>query len=68
MERKPMMNLKDMTRNDLESEILCDDGELWAAIDEPKLLLGDTPGGYTTEELREIVSNWINNGDECAGS
>jgi hypothetical protein len=49
------------TRNDLEAAI-CSEADLYAQFDERRLL----NNGYTTDELRSIVVNWIEAGDECA--
>ncbi len=49
------------SRIDLEGAIV-GDADLYRQFDEPKLL----SGGYSTDEMREIVIRWIEEGDECA--
>ena len=49
------------SRQDLEMVILENDS-LYYQLDEQRLL----GKGYTTEQLRTAVLNWIEAGDECA--
>lgn len=54
------MNIDTATRADLECEIL-DNDELYKCFDENKLMKSI----YTTEELRDIVRQFVLDGDEC---
>lgn len=56
-----LMNLADMTRADLEIAIIEND-VLYRSFDEPRLLAG----GYSDNELRAVITEWIAAGDECA--
>lgn len=49
------------SRNDLEA-VICNDKDLYRQFDEARLLAD----GYTTDEMRAIVTAWIEAGDECA--
>ncbi|MGY2995480.1 hypothetical protein [Mesorhizobium sp. URHB0026] len=48
------------TRTELEDAICCTNG-LYEQFDEQKFL----GGGYTTDELRDMICDWISAGDEC---
>lgn len=48
-------------REDLEFAIIEND-DLYQSINEQRFL----NNGYTTEELREIITKWIEEGDECS--
>lgn len=50
------------SREELETLIVCGEKSLYNMFDEKRLL----NGGYTTEQLRNIVTTWIEIGDECA--
>lgn len=49
------------SRVDLEAAIVSD-SDLYAQFDEQRLL----NNGYTTEQLRSMIIEWILAGDECA--
>jgi len=49
------------TRAELEFAIIEND-DLLARFDWARLA---TPGGYSDDELRETISAWIADGDEC---
>jgi len=54
-----MTNIDTANRIDLEGVIISEEG-LYEIFDEKRLL----NSGYTTEEIREIVREWIVKGDE----
>lgn len=56
------MMITNMTRADLEVLIISED-TLYAMFDEARLL----DGGYSMDEMIEIVTKWIEDGDECGG-
>jgi hypothetical protein len=58
-----MLNVATATREELETAACCEPG-LYEMFDEQRLL----NEGYTVEELREIIGQWIEAGDECAAS
>lgn len=58
-----MLNIATATKTELETEICCN-SELYGLVDEQKLLSEQ----YTLEELREIISAWIEAGDECSAA
>lgn len=58
-----LMITETTTRDELETAICCDKS-LYAQFDEAKLLNGD----YSMDELRQIVTDWIISGDECAAA
>lgn len=56
------MNVDTASRSDLEVAILEEDG-LYNSLDEERFLAG----GYSDDELRDAIREWILAGDECAG-
>lgn len=56
-----MAHINTMTREQLENEILFNSDGLYEQFDEGKLL----NHGYTHEELIEITTNWIIEGNEA---
>jgi hypothetical protein len=57
------MMIETMTRADLEVTIL-EEQSLYERFDETRLMAS----GYSDAEYREIISAWIQDGDECAGA
>ena len=57
------MHIDDTTTKEQLQECILfeEDPSLYAMIDEPRFL----NDGYTREELLQIVSDWIEAGDEC---
>jgi len=53
------MLLANMTRSDMEVEVL-DNDSLYAKFDEARLMSSK----YTDEEMRDIIQKWIEEGDE----
>ena len=55
------MNIAEMTKEELETEIVCNNEGLYEMFNEEKLLNKE----YTLEELQEITANWIIEGNEA---
>lgn len=55
------MQTEIMTRREMEDAII-DDQSLYAAFDESRLL----NDGYSDAEMRDVISQWIADSDECA--
>jgi hypothetical protein len=55
------MQLETMSRGDMEMAVIEEDG-LYSRFDEAQLLAG----GYTDEEMRQVIGQWIEDGDETA--
>ena len=56
-------NLETMTRSDMECEILCNE-ELEKQFDQTRLY----SNGYSDDEMRDVIREWIIAGDECAAA
>lgn len=57
------MFIEEMTKVQLEEEILFNEDGLYEKVNEDKFY-GRGCEAYTVEELREVVANWIMEGDE----
>ncbi len=55
------MDIRTLTKEQLQNEILFNDDGLYEQFDEARLLNGE----YTREEMLEIFGNWIQQNDEC---
>ena len=53
--------ISEMTRSEMEVAIIADKF-LYAQFDERRLL----DGGYSDEQMREVMQAWVEAGDECA--
>jgi hypothetical protein len=58
-----MLISADSSRTDLEAAILSENS-LYYSLDEERFM----SGGYSTEELYEVVMEWIEQGDECSAA
>ena len=56
------MLLDNMTNEQLQTEIICNEDGLYECFNEVRFLAD----GYTIEELLEIATEWIKDNDECA--
>jgi hypothetical protein len=56
-----MVHIEKLTREELENEILFNNDGLYEQFDEKRLLNHE----YTREELIEITTNWIIEGNEA---
>lgn len=56
-----MKLITEMTKEELEDEVVCGAQDLYEMFDESKLLKGD----YSKEELVAITTKWIEQGNEA---
>lgn len=57
-----MILLDNLSKEELETEIACNDDGLYEEYNEKKLLAGE----YTREEILEVAAAWILAGNEAA--